>query len=117
MILDPVGGEQVNELMDLLADGGTLLFYGGLAGKPMSLPSIGLAHRALTFRGVSAGRWVRTSSRERRRAGYAEALAVARSVPEQFNVTAEYDLARFAEAIEAAEKPGRTGAILLNSDL
>lgn len=53
---------------------------------------------------------------KRRRDDVAETLAIGRSAPEQFNVAADYDLPRFAEALEAAEKPGRTGAILLCAD-
>jgi NADPH:quinone reductase len=117
VIIDPVGGELAVELVDLLADGGTLLCYGDLADEPISIPSILLAYREITLRGVSAHRTLVNDSPEQRRDDAAEAIALARSAPELFNVAAEYDLARVAEAMEAVEQPRRAGAILLCSEL
>ena len=104
-------------LVDLLDDGGTLLFYGGLADEPVTIPTMSLTFRKLTLRGVSTGHWPRETSPEQRREDITEAIAVARSAPEHFNITAEYDLAQIAEAVVAAEKPGRPGAIILNTDI
>ena len=37
-----------------------------------------------------------------------------RGAPEQFEVDADYDLARFIDAIEHTERAGRDGAILIS---
>jgi len=63
VIMDPVGGTMVGDLVALLGDGGALLVYGGLAPEPITLASIQLASREVTFKGVSSSR---TTSAEQR---------------------------------------------------
>jgi NADPH:quinone reductase len=115
VIMDPVGGTTVSDLVGLLGDGGTLLFYGGIAPEPMTLPSIRLAHHEITFKGVSSSRWLQTTSAEQRTEDVREAIEIGRAAPEQFEVDAEYDLARFIDAIEHTERAGRDGAVLMSS--
>jgi NADPH:quinone reductase len=115
VIMDPVGGTMVSDLVGLLGDGGTLLFYGGIAPKPITLPSIRLAHHEITFKGVSSSRWLQTTSAEQRTEDVREAIEIGRAAPEQFEVDAEYDLARFIDAIEHTERAGRDGAVLMSS--
>jgi NADPH:quinone reductase-like Zn-dependent oxidoreductase len=117
VIIDPIGGDMATDLIGLLADGGTLLFYGGLADEPVSIPSIWLTFRGIALRGVSAGRWLQDTTPEQRREDVAEALEIARTVPEQFPVAGEFDLSDVAAAIELVETPGRTGGVILTSDL
>ncbi|MET9879135.1 zinc-binding dehydrogenase [Actinacidiphila glaucinigra] len=38
VMVDPVGGELATDLLGLLADGGTIVFYGGLADEPITVP-------------------------------------------------------------------------------
>lgn len=116
IIMDPVGGTMVNDLVGLLADGGTLLFYGGLDPEPITLPSIRLAHHEITFKGVPSARWLQTTSAEQRREDVAEAIEIGRAAPEKFEVEADYDLPRFMDAIEHIERAGRNGAVLISSD-
>jgi NADPH2:quinone reductase len=115
VIMDPVGGTMVSDLVGLLGDGGTLLFYGGIAPEPITLPSIRLAHHEITFKGVSSSRWLQTTSAEQRTEDVREAIEIGRAAPEQFEVDAEYDLARFIDAIEHTERAGRDGAVLMSS--
>lgn len=116
VILDPVGGAMVIDLAGVLGDNGALLFYGGLAPEPIMFPSIGLAHHEIMFKGVSSSRWLQTTSAEQRREDVAEAIEIGRATPEQFEVEADYDLDRFADAIEHIERTGRTGAVLISSN-
>jgi NADPH2:quinone reductase len=114
--MDPVGGAMVGDLAGLLGDNSTLLFYGGLAPEPITFPSIGLAHHEIKFEGVSSARWMQNTSAQQRRADVEEAIEIGRATPEQFDVEADYDLARFAGAIEHIERTGRNGAVLISSD-
>jgi NADPH:quinone reductase len=45
----------------------------------------------------------------------AEAIEIGRVTPAQFNVEADYGLARFADAIKHAENGHRNGAVLISS--
>jgi NADPH2:quinone reductase len=116
VIIDPIGGAMVGELVGLLGDDGTLLFYGGLAPEPITFPSIQLTPHEITFKGVSSSRWLQTTSAEQRREDVREAIEIGRAAPEQFEVEADYDLDRFIDAIEHTERAGRKGAVLLSSD-
>jgi NADPH:quinone reductase len=116
VIMDPVGGAMVSDLAALLGEGGTFLFYGGLAPEPITLASIQLASREIMLKGVSSSRWLQTTSAEQRREDVKEAIEIARAAPEQFEVAADYNLDRFIEAIEHIERSGRTGAVLISSD-
>jgi NADPH:quinone reductase len=116
VIMDPVGGAMVSDLVPLLGDGGALLFYGAMSPDLVTFSSGGLAHREIMFKGVSSSRWVQTTSAEQRREDVAEAIEIGRTAPEHFEVAADYDLPRFADAIEHIERANRNGAILLSSD-
>jgi NADPH:quinone reductase len=114
--MDPVGGAMVSDLVELLGEGGTLLFYGGLDPEPITLPSIRLAHHEITLKGVSSSRWLQTTSDQQRREDVAEAIEIGRAAPEKFEVENDYPLSRFIHAIEHAERRGRDGAVLISSD-
>jgi NADPH:quinone reductase-like Zn-dependent oxidoreductase len=53
--LDAVGGTMVNELLDLLEDGGTVVNYGALSGSPPSEEDLARQGRGLRLRPVSVG--------------------------------------------------------------
>jgi len=116
VVMDPVGGAMVSELAGLLGGNGALLFYGGLAPEPITFPSIGLAHHEIMFKGVSSSRWLQNTPAVQRRADVAEAIEIGRTAAEQFDVEADYDLVRFADAIKHTERAGRNGAVLISSD-
>ena len=116
VIMDPVGGAMASDLVGLLGEGGALLFCGGLAPEPVMLASIRLAHHEIMFKGVSSSRWLQTTSAEQRREDVAEAIEIGRGAAEQLEVEADYDLARFIDAIEHMGRAGRSGAVLISSD-
>lgn len=116
VIMDPVGGSAVGQLLGLLGSAGALLFYGGLAAEPIPITSVALAHREIVFRGVSSSRWLQNTAAEQRREDVAEAIEIGGSSPEQFDVEADYDIGHFPDAIEHLERAGRRGAILMSSD-
>ncbi|MCP3717447.1 zinc-binding dehydrogenase [Paraburkholderia sp. CNPSo 3281] len=116
VVMDPIGGAMVSDLVRLLGDGGALLFYGGLVPEPIALPSVQLAHHEIMFKGVSSSRWLQTTSAEQRREDVAEAIEIGRAAPEQFELEADYDLSRFIEAIAHIERADRSGAVLISSD-
>ncbi|MCP3705629.1 zinc-binding dehydrogenase [Paraburkholderia sp. CNPSo 3274] len=116
VVVDPVGGAMVSDLVRLLGDGGALLFYGGLAPEPIALPSVQLAHHEIMFKGVSSARWLQTTSAGQRREDVAEAIEIGLAAPEQFEVEGDYDLSRFIDAIAHIERTDRSGAVLISSD-
>jgi|HubBroStandDraft_5_1064220.scaffolds.fasta_scaffold104609_1 NADPH2:quinone reductase len=116
VIMDAVGGVMVGHLARLLGDNGALLFYGGLAPEPITFSSIGLAHHEIMFKGVSSARWLQNTSPEQRHEDVREAIEIGGATPERFEVEADYDLPRFADAIKHIERSDRDGAVLISSN-
>lgn len=116
VIMDPVGGAMVSDFVPLLGDDGALLLYGAISPDPITFSTLGVP-REIMFKGVSSSRWLQNTSAEQRREDVAEAIEIGRGAPEQFEVEADYDLSRFANAIEHIERANRRGAVLLSSDL
>jgi NADPH:quinone reductase len=98
----------------LLRDASAVLYCGGLSPELITLASSHLASREIILKGVSSSRWLQTASTEQRNEDVKEAIEIARAAPEQFEVEADYELTRFAEAIEHIERPGRSGAVLIS---
>jgi NADPH:quinone reductase-like Zn-dependent oxidoreductase len=112
--LDAVGGAVGSTLAALLAEGGQLVTYGDLSGEPLVLPALSFSARGLSVAGVSVGRWAALPDPVRR-ADIDDAIRLARTFPALFNAAAVYALEDVALAVEHAERPGKTGAVLLAS--
>ncbi|MFF8479221.1 zinc-binding dehydrogenase [Streptomyces sp. NPDC015414] len=116
VICDPIGGAMSRQLTELLADGGSLLTYGGLAeGESMALDAMTLTSRGLTVRGVTIGRWLTDTPAAVREQDIAQALQLALERPELFSVAVQYDLAEVKEAVRHMERPGKAGTVILTS--
>ncbi|MFF4977360.1 alcohol dehydrogenase catalytic domain-containing protein [Streptomyces sp. NPDC001083] len=115
VVLDAVGGSLTGELAGLLADGGTLIAYGGLGLGSTPLESLALTPRALTVRGTSVLQWTASRTPGERAEDVAFAARLAATAPELFEVAAGYDLADFAQAVDHARRPGKSGTVLLTS--
>ncbi|MFI8166124.1 zinc-binding dehydrogenase [Streptomyces sp. NPDC085931] len=114
VVLDCVGGAMTRDLVELLADGGTLLSYGRLGSGSTALEQLPLVHRALTVRGVTVLHWIGRTPEERAE-DVAFAVDLARNTPELLEVAASYDLADFKAAIEHARRPAKSGTVLLTT--
>ena len=114
VVLDSVGGPLVGDLVALMASGGTLISYGDLSGQPISVPALTFSVRGIGFRGVSVGSWGGLPEVQRR-ADLAVAIELARAESAHYAVEGSYNFAQVVEAVEHAERPGKTGAVLLRT--
>lgn len=114
-IVDPVGGPQVNDLLDLVEDGGILVATGGLDPTPAPINWLHLTGRAMRLQGVTIGNWAATRTPDERRRDMEETVKLAAAKPGLFEADHSFDLANFAQAIRRSESPGRTGTVLLTS--
>ena len=113
LAIDAIGGEATLRLADCLADGGTVVNYGFLSGKPCMITP----HQAIVGGIALKGFWLtglfRTAPPEEIRGIYAE---VARHLAEgtlEAPVEATYDIADIKEALAHAEREARDGKILI----
>jgi NADPH:quinone reductase-like Zn-dependent oxidoreductase len=112
--IDAVGGETGAAVMRALGRNGVMLVYGLLSGEPMLVVDGGrMIFTTTTLRGFWLGEWLRSAAPERQRAVTSEMLRSMASNEIVPPVEAEYPLSDVLKAIEHAERPGRSGKVLL----
>ena len=111
--LDAVGGPVGGAAVQALGRGGVMLVYGLLSGEPLPLDSGMMIFRSSTVRGFWLSEWLRNAAPEKSQALFGAALRAMASGQLTPPVEAEYDLADFVAAVQHAEKPGRSGKVLL----
>ncbi len=111
--IDAVGGATGAKLAEAVGYGATLVSYGALSLEPMPIDPTRLIFRNLTVMGFWLSEWVRATPREAREKAFNETLRLLTSGKMVPTAEAEYDLADIAQAVAHAERPGRTGKILL----
>ncbi|MGJ7512319.1 alcohol dehydrogenase catalytic domain-containing protein [Variovorax sp. GT1P44] len=109
---DGVGGALLGEVAELLGIGGTVIFYGALAGAMASLPLF--VSKSLKLVGVTIGTWYGDTTPQVRSEDMAAAIQIARTNPQLFDGYQEFDLGDLDAAIDAVSVPGKTGNVLLN---
>jgi len=111
--IDAVGGQTGADVMRALGRGGVSLVYGLLSMQPMLIDGGRMIFTTTTLRGFWLTEWLRTAAPERQQAVTSEmlrAMATNEIVPP---VEAEYPLTDILSAVEHAERPGRSGKVLL----
>ncbi len=111
--IDAVGGQTGAAVMNSLGRGGVMLVYGLLSMQPMPIDGGRMIFNTTTIRGFWLGEWLRSAAPERQQAVTAEMLRSMASNEIVPPVEAEYLLADVLAAVEHAERPGRSGKVLL----
>lgn len=110
---DAVGGKAIDDLAELVDDGGTIINFGSLASN-MGTNIYALTPRNLALRSVSIMNWFRLAEDEKRK-DFELALSLATNHPGLFEVAHEYEFDDFQRAIQHVSRPGKTGIVLLKS--
>jgi NADPH2:quinone reductase len=113
--IDAVGGKTGGAVVQALGRGGVLLVYGLLSMEPMPVDSGRMIFTSMTIRGFWLGEWFRSAAPERQQAVTTELLRLMATNEIVPPVEAEYPLSDVLKAIEHAERPGRSGKVLLVS--
>jgi NADPH:quinone reductase-like Zn-dependent oxidoreductase len=111
--IDAVGGKTGAAVFQALGRGGVMLVYGLLSMEPMSIDGGRMIFTTTTIRGFWLSQWLGAAPPERQQAVTGEMLrsmAANEIVPP---VEAEYPLADVLAAVAHAERPGRSGKVLL----
>ena len=111
--IDAVGGQTGAAVVRALGRGGLLLVYGLLSMEPMEVDGGRMIFTGTTIRGFWLSEWLRTAASERRQAVTSELLRLMATQEIAPPVEAEYTLAEVLAAVEHAERPGRSGKVLL----
>jgi NADPH:quinone reductase len=111
-IVDSIAGAQTLELQKLLAQFGELIVFGGLSGAAMKLaPGLMIAKETIV-RGFWMNTWMPRASAAQRAELMARVFALAHSGELLLPVAGIYPLRDAAQALRAAETPGRAGKVL-----
>jgi NADPH:quinone reductase-like Zn-dependent oxidoreductase len=111
--VESIGGEAAQQLMGLLADNGELVSFGSLTFKPLVIGAEHLVFKQTVVKGYWASkRLAATPPKElARMIGELAGLAAAGTL--RLTVDAAFGLDEAAAAMAAAERPGRSGKVVL----
>ena len=113
LAIDAVGGEACLRLADCLVEGGTVVNYGLLSGRPCMLGSHHTIFKDITLTGFWLSRVLRTAPRAEIDALYADLAGRVRDGSLHVEVEATYPIEQIKEAVAHAGRPGRGGKVLV----
>lgn len=113
--IDAVGGETGGAVVRSLGRGAVMLVYGLLSMQPMPVDSGRMIFTSMNIRGFWLGEWFRSAPPDQQQRATMELLRLMATQEIVPPVEAEYPLADVLKAIEHAERPGRSGKVLLIS--
>jgi len=112
---DAIGGKAIDDLAEVVDDGGTVINYGSL-GSNTGTNIYSLVPNNLALKSVSIMSWFRLTPDEKQK-DFELALSLAKNHPELFEVAHEYEFGDFQKAIQHVSSPGKTGIVLLKSPI
>ncbi len=112
LALNSVGGPSAIRLIKTLADGGTLVTFGGMTGEPVRFPTRHLIFHDIRLRGFWLNRWKQDATGEQRADLFADIFAQMADGTLRAPVESPHPLADHATALEQAARGGRRGKIL-----
>ncbi len=111
--IDAVGGDATERLAACLAEGGTLVNYGAMSGKPCMLSARSLVFNDVTCRGFWLARWFRTATQQQQMAVFGELTGLIASGKLRSRIHATYTIDQVRDAVAAASQGERDGKILV----
>jgi NADPH:quinone reductase-like Zn-dependent oxidoreductase len=112
-VIDSVGGEASGELLSLVGDGGMLVSFGGMSGKPMQISSGNLIFKQAIVKGFWLSKLLRTTPPQETGKLIAELVGLVATGAVTLQVGGIFDISDIAKAAAASSETGRTGKILL----
>lgn len=113
LAVDAVGGETFTRLAQSMGDGGTLVTYGALSGKPAVVSQGVLIGKDIRIRGFWLSKWFLTVSAAERQAAYAKVIPLIVSGALQANVDSRFSVADIKQAVTRAAERGRNGKVII----
>lgn len=113
LAIDAVAGEACIRLADCLADGGTVVNYGLLSGKPCMLTGHQVVFRGITLTGFWLAKFLTTAPAADIRGLYGDLLQRVADGSLQVEVEATYAIEDIKQALAHAGREGRGGKVLV----
>jgi NADPH:quinone reductase-like Zn-dependent oxidoreductase len=112
-IFDAVGGQTGADALNCLNKGCTMWVFGLLSLQPIPLNSGILIFKDLQIKGWWLSTWWENLSKEKRQAIIQELFQLLGSDQIRMDIEATFPLDKFKEALEAYQRKGRTGKIVI----
>ena len=110
-----IGGEGVAQMARIMGNNGTIVTYGGMSKKPISIPPEILAYKNLSLRGFWISQWNATHSDEERSAMLNDIAGMIRD--EKLSYFLEmHDFDDFDHALKNHLEPFKFRRVVLNID-
>ncbi len=113
LAIDAIAGDICLRLADCLVDGGVIVNYGMLSGRPCVLAPEQLVFKGITLTGFWLATRLNRMSYEEKAALYADLAQRAADGSLHVNIAAVYPIDDIKTALEHAEREGRDGKILV----
>ena len=113
LAIDAVAGDATRRLAACVADGGVVVNYGLLSGKPCEADSADILFRDVTLRGFWYSKWRSRATADEVRRLFARLVDMLKAGTLRVPVEAAYPVARLGEALAHAERDGRLGKVVL----
>jgi NADPH:quinone reductase-like Zn-dependent oxidoreductase len=113
LAFDAVGGEATRRLADSLAEGGVVVNYGMLSGRPCTVDPSAIVFRDISLCGFWLGKWFQRTDPEIKRGLYDKLCGLVADGTIDVPVEATYALPQIRDALRHAAQPHRSGKVLL----
>ncbi len=111
--IDAIAGDATRRLANCLADGGTVVNYGLLSGKPCEVDAADVVFRDISLKGFWFSRWSSTADLAAIKSLFARLVGMLQAKTLRVPAEATYPVERLTEALAHAQRDGRLGKVVL----
>ncbi len=111
--IDAVGGSAIGRLTDCVGEGGTVVNYGLLSGKPCEINAFNFVFRGITLTGFWLAKRMRSMRFDQIQAMYEQLAQRLMDGTIRVDIEATYTLENISDALAHAKREGRSGKVQL----
>jgi trans-2-enoyl-CoA reductase len=115
LALNCIGGPSSRLVARFLGNGGTMVTYGGMSHKPVTIPTSAFIFNDITLKGFWLSRWVETHSREEKQRMLDEITTMIKQ-KKLVLFTETFKFSDFPHAVNAGLQPMRSRKVVLKLD-
>ena len=116
LAIDAVGGDTFSRLAQSLGNGGTLVSYGVLSGKPASFNPAMAIFKDIRIRGFWLSKWFEHAGVEEKQAAFGQIIPLIASGALKANIDSRFTVSEIKQAVTRAAQRGRNGKVLIVPD-
>lgn len=115
LALNGAGGPTVAEMARLLGENGTIVTYGAMSRKPVTLPASPFLFKNISLKGFWLSKWIQQHSTSERTAMYSQLIDLINAGKLRLWLE-RHNLSKISEAVRRAQEPMRDRKVVLVLD-